>query len=656
AHLAAVLDGQDEPGAAMLIAVIVGTGGIGKTWLALQWAYQHLDRFPDGQLHVNLRGFDPSGSPVPPAMVMRGFLDALGVESTRIPSELDAQIGLYRSLLAGRRMLVVLDNARDTAQVAALLPGSPTCVVLVTSRHRLDGLTTAHGARLLHLGFLTDDEARELLASRIGRERFHAEPDAVEELLAYCAGLPLAVSVAAARVGRQPQFPLNALVEELRDRRGRLDALETGDSPASLRAVLSWSYHMMSPTTGAAFGLLGLAPGNDISLYAAASLLGLSTADARLMLRELDHGHLVQQHAPGRYRMHDLVHLYAMDRTGHDHAEESRARAMRRLIDFYVHTAFAADRLLQPLLPPVKLGEPVTGCQPCPLPDQRAALAWFTVERANLLAAQDLAAARGWAESVYQLAWVLTTFLYRQGDFHAVLAVWQAGQTAAQQVNDPVTQTGAHQLLGAVFTELGRHTDALRHLTLAQDLGDLSGQAYTHHSLGWFWSLQGDNRRAVEHASRALQLCRSLALPAGETRQLTLISWYHAQLGDHESARTSGERALRMARRHQYREDEALAMGILGYIAQHTGQYTAAVDWFEQSHALLRRVGSTYFEATVLDALGRVNTILGEPEAAYRAWQRALQLCQQQHRTADVDRIQRQLDALHLRQPDLPDA
>jgi DNA-binding SARP family transcriptional activator len=643
----AVLDEQSDPGPTMPISVICGTAGIGKTWLALHWAHQHLDRFPDGQLHVDLHGFGPSGSPVAPAVALRGFLEALGVEPAAIPPEIGAQTGLYRSLLADKRMLVLLDNARTTAQVAPLLPGSPTCAVVVTSRHRLDGLTTAHGARSLQLDLLPDSEARELLTRDLDDDRVAAEPGAVAELLAYCAGLPLAISIVAARAGRYPRFPLAALADELRDFDGRLDALETGDSHADLRALLSWSHHALSPPTAAAFGLLGLAPGDDISLPAAASLLALPVADARLVLRELEHGHLVRQHVPGRYRMHDLVRLYAVDRANQDHPEESRTQALRRLVDFYLHTAFAGDRLLQPLLPSIRLGEPAGHCRPHPLPDQRAALAWFTAEHPNLLAIQHLAAEHGWAASVYQLAWTLTTFLYRQGHFHDVLAAWQAGHAAAEQLDDPASQAGAHQLLGAILTELGRHHEALRHLARAEDLGDLAAQANTHHTLGWFWSLQGDQRRALEHADQALRLYRTLGMPAGETRQLTVISWYHAQAGDHDKARTAGEVALAAARRHQHREDEALALGVFGYIAQHTGEHTAAVDWYQRSHTLLHEVGSTYFEATALDLLGQTHSALGEAGLACHAWERALELCRVQRRTADADRIQRQLEAPH---------
>ncbi len=641
AHLTAVLG---EPNATMPVSVICGAAGIGKSWLAMHWAHQHLDRFPDGQLHVDLHGFGPGGNFVAPATALRGFLDALGVEPAAVPPEIDARIGLYRSLLAGKRVLVVLDNARATAQVAPLLPGSPTCAVLVTSRHRLEGLTTAHGARPLQLDLLADTEARELLARGIDRDRVTAEPGAVAELLARCAGLPLAISIVVARAGRHPRFPLAELAEELRDVNGRLDALTTGDSRIDLRALLSWSHQALSPPAAAAFGLLGLAPGDDISLSAAASLLALPTAEARLVLRELEDGHLVEQHVPSRYRMHDLVRLYAIDCAGHDHPEGSRGQALRRLVDFYVHTAFAGDRLLQPLLSPIELPDSASACHP--LRDHRAALVWFTAELPNLLAAQRLAAEHGWAVSVYQLARLLTTFLYRQGRFHDVRTVWRAGLAATEQPNE---QAAAHQLLGAVLAELGEDREALRHLARAEALGGPAGQADTHHALGWFWSLRGDHRRALTHAGQALRLYRALGMPAGETRQLTVIGWYHAQAGDYDSASASGGVALASARRQGHREDEAIVLGLFGYIAQHAGRHAAAIEWYQQSHTLLHEVGSTYFEAGALDFLGQAHSALGEADLARPAWERALDLCRAQHRAGDAERIQRQLDAIETR-------
>jgi DNA-binding SARP family transcriptional activator/transcriptional regulator with XRE-family HTH domain len=410
ARLSAVLDEYEERADQVAIWALSGAGSIGKTALALQWAHKNLDRFPDGQLWVNLRGFDPSGEPMSSEQAVRGFLGALGVDPAAIPADPEAQAGLYRSLVAGKRMLVVLDNARDSGQVIPLLPGRPGCMVLVTSRRQLTGLVISHGARLLDLDVLPGEDARELLARYLGADRMAAEPDAVTELLSCCAGLPLAISIAAARAVAHPGFPLAVLAAELREAATRLDALETGDLTASVRAVLSWSYRALDPQAVAVFGLMGLAPGPDIGLSAAASLTMLPVTRVRAVLRDLETASLVQQHEPGRYKMNDLLRLAAADQVSRDQPADARTAALRRVTDFYLHTAFAASQQLSPQLQSASLGKPADGCVPCPVADRAAALEWFDAEYPCLLAALDVAVEEGWHSLVWQLAGALNSF------------------------------------------------------------------------------------------------------------------------------------------------------------------------------------------------------------------------------------------------------
>jgi hypothetical protein len=292
----------DGEGQALTLAVIDGMAGMGKSTLIRHWAHQHLDRFPDGQLWVDLRGFGPSGEPMAAELAVRGFLGALGVPPDLVPADLNAQSGLYRSLVAGRRMLVVLDNARDTQQVIPLLPGDKNCTALVTSRRHLAGLVTAHGARRVQIDVFPQPEARELLARYLGTARLDAEPEATTALLEFCAGLPLALSVMAARAAGHPEFPLSVLAEELEESAARLNALDTGEISGSLQAVLSWSYDALDSRAVTMIGLLGLAPGPDISLSAAASLAALPVSRARVVLRDLENASLIQEHVPNRYR------------------------------------------------------------------------------------------------------------------------------------------------------------------------------------------------------------------------------------------------------------------------------------------------------------------------------------------------------------------
>ncbi|MCA1601058.1 MAG: hypothetical protein LC776_05250, partial [Acidobacteria bacterium] len=286
--LTGALGPGSDAGSTVTTLVIGGVGGIGKTALALHWAHQNIEQFPDGQLYVNLRGFDPSGTMMPPGVAVRGFLDAFGVEPGAIPVDLDAQAGLYRSLVAGKQILIVLDNAHDTDQIAPLLPGGPSCTVLVTSRHQLMGLVTAYGAQPLNLDMLSEAEARELLARHLGDDRVTAELEAVDELLEICAGLPLALGIVAARAATHPDFTLSVLAEELRGTSDRLDALDAGELHANLRAVFSWSYQALDAEAAKAFSLLGLTPGPDISLAAVANLTAQSPTRARALLRDLE--------------------------------------------------------------------------------------------------------------------------------------------------------------------------------------------------------------------------------------------------------------------------------------------------------------------------------------------------------------------------------
>ena len=357
ASLDAILprQGQGGPGqdAAVVISVIAGTAGVGKTALAVHWAHRVAARFPDGQLYVNLRGFDPCGPAADPAQALRGFLDAFALPPERIPASLDAQMALYRSLLAGKRVLVVLDNARDAEQVRPLLPGSPGCLAIVTSRNHLTGLIATQGAHPLDLDLLTPAEARELLARRLGTGRAGGEPEAVDEIIAGCAGLPLALTIAAARAATSPGFPLDVFAAELREASRVLDPFDAGDVATDVRAVFSWSYRALSPDAARLFRLLSLHPGPDITVTAAASLAGIPAARARALLAELTRGHLLAEPRPGQYAFHDLLRAYATEQTHAHDDDDARRSAAGRVLDHCLHAAHAAATLIDPYFAPV---------------------------------------------------------------------------------------------------------------------------------------------------------------------------------------------------------------------------------------------------------------------------------------------------------------
>ncbi|MGH3620632.1 MAG: ATP-binding protein [Sciscionella sp.] len=651
AALSAALDEVAGQNNTVVISALGGTGGIGKTWLALRWAHEHLTEFPDGQLFVDLHGYAPTGGPVAPARAVRGFLDALGVDSGRIPVELDAQVALFRSLVAGRRLLIVLDNARDTSQVISLLPGSPSCTVLVTSRDRLAGLVTGHGARPLPVDVLSEPESRALLLARLGAARLAAEPDAVGEVLACCAGFPLALSVVAARAQTHPELALAVVAAELRETATRLGALDEGDPAASVPAVLSWSTRALTPEQGRVFGLLGIAPGPDISLPAAASLTALPTAEVGVLLRGLERVSLVQQGPAGRWWMHDLVRLHATDHAHHTQPEHERNAALRRLAEFYTHTAHTGDRLLSPHREPLEFDPPVAGCYPRSLDDAAAGLGWFDAEHPCLLATQRLAAARGWHATVWRLAWTLTSYHHRRGRLHDNVAAWQAGLAAAPHLPEPTMRIQAYRLLGDAYARVGRHEEAMEHLqhalTLAKYTGELTQQAHTHHILGWAWERRGQDQRALEHTTHALHLFQILNEPVREARALNAMGWCEARLGRYAQGRAHCEAALTLHRRHHDRGGEAATLDSLGYLAHHTGEHTQARDYYQHALTLYRDLSHTYDEADTLDGLGHTHAALGDHQHARAVWQQALQLYQAQYRSHDADRVQHQLDTLN---------
>jgi DNA-binding SARP family transcriptional activator len=635
---------------AVVISVIGGTAGIGKTALAVHWAHRVAPRFPDGQLYVNLRGFDPSGTPMAPAEAVRGFLDALGVPARQIPADPVGQAALYRSRLAGRRMLIVLDNARDAEQVQLLLPGSPGCLALVTSRNQLGGLIALNGAVPLTLDLLTVDEARDLLISRLGHERVRADEHAAAELIGLCARLPLALNVAAANAALHPARPLAQLAGELRDASGPLDRLTTGDRAADVRAVFSWSYDVLDPDAASVFRLLGLHPGPDISLPAAACLTALEPSRAHRALDKLAAAHLLIEHSPGRYCFHDLLGVYAAEQARACQDEAGLKEALRRVCDFYTHTGHAAARSLDPRRPPLRLDPPASGVHPHPLAGDPEAVAWFAAEHANLLAAQRTAATQRWHATVWQLAWTLSTFHYRRGHRFEELAVWQAALDAAAHLPDPGARIGAHRLIGRIHTDLGHRHEATEHLhqalTLAEHHQDHVEQARTHRQLAWAAAQDGDDLQALEHASRALALFRTLGQSAWEADALNAVGWYAARLGDYDTARTHCQTALTLHRNRDDREGAANTLDSLGYVEHCTGRYRLAIDYYRQALVLLRSLGNMYQSASTLDRLGDPHAALGQHQQARTAWHQALELYQQQGRTEDAERVQSRLDAL----------
>jgi DNA-binding SARP family transcriptional activator len=606
--------------AAVPVAVITGTAGVGKTALAVRWAHRVADRFPDGQLYVNLRGFGPAGAITEPAAALRGFLVALDVPARRIPPDLDGQAALYRSVLAGRRMLVVLDNARDAEQVRPLIPGSAGCLTVVTSRNRLAGLVAAEGARPLELDVMTRAEARNLLAHRIGPRRVDAESDAAAEIVTSCAGLPLALALMAARAAQRPDSPLRALAEEVRRVRGLPDPLDTDDAATDLRAVFSWSYRSVSPAAAALFRQLGLHPGPDITAAAAASLAGLDAGPTRALLTELARAHLLDEPVPGRYSAHDLLRAYAAELSGAVDPPAQRSATVRRVLDHYQHTAYAAALLLHPLRDRTEPDPPAPGTTPERLTDQDHAQAWLDAEYPVLLAAIDRAGSAGSYAAAWQITWALADHVQRRGHWQDWVRIQTMALHAARCLDDRAKQAHAHRGLGRAYARLGRLTDADNHyrqaLRIFDDLGDLRGQGHTRRGLAWLLEHRGDHARSLRQNEAALALFSAAGYRTAEADSRNAIGWNLAHLGEYRAALAQCEQARDLL---DDLDDQHILISVLdsiGYIRSHLDDQAGAVAVYEQALTGARRLGDRYLEGRVAANLAGCLERVGDPTAA----------------------------------------
>lgn len=622
-----------------VVVVLSGTAGIGKTALAVHWAHRVAAHFPDGQLHVNLQGYAPDGAPLDPARVVRGFLDAFGVAAERVPVGVPAQVGLYRSLLAGRRVLVVLDNARDAEQVRPLLPGSPTCLTVVTSRDELSSLVV-EGAHRLALDLLPAEEARQLLVRRLGAGRVAAEPETVAEVVRRCAGLPLALAIVAARASARPRFPLATLAGELRQARDSLDPFAAGDGTADARVAFSCSYRWLSPAAATLFRRLGAHPGPELTAPAAASLVGVAPAEVRPALAELTRAHLLDEPAPGRFASHDLLRAFAAEQAYRMDPADDRRAAARRCLDHYLHTAYAAAMLLYPYRDPITLVPASPGVTPERLADRGRARAWFEAEQVVLLAAVRQAADTGFAEHSWQLTWALGDFLDWRGQWHDLLAVHRIALRAASRLSDPTGQAHIRRGLARAYIRLGRLRPARTHLDRAIELsrlvGDNATEAASHLNLSLLLEHQGRLDEALRHSQRAYGLFRAAAHLAGQARSLNAVGWYHCLLGDHAQALACCRRALALQTRIGSRNDLASTMDTLGYAQDKLGRHREAVASYRQAVALYRETGDRYHEADTLVHLGEDHQALGERGPASDAWRRAIEiLAELRHPAAD---------------------
>jgi DNA-binding SARP family transcriptional activator/tetratricopeptide (TPR) repeat protein len=625
--LTSLLAQPDESRGTVVISAIDGMAGIGKTALAVHWAHQVASEFPDGQLFVNLRGFDPSGLPAAAEGVVRDFLGALGVPPAMIPASAEAQAALYRTVLASRRVLIVLDNAYDADQVRLLLPGSSGCFVLVTSRARQVSLAASEGAHLLNLDVPSVSEARELLSRRLGTGLVAAEPEAAGELIRLCARLPLALGIVAARAAASPGIGLAELANELGDTVGRLDALDAATPARGVRAAFSWSYGGLSDAAARMFRLLGIHPGPDISAATAASLVGVPRLAARSALQELAQAGLIVQRVPGRYALHDLVLIFAAEQAEAEGAEQSGV-AFRRLLEHYLRTGYGAALALNRHRAPITLPTAQPGVMPEEVAEYDQAVAWFETERQGLEAAIVAAADARLDLYAWQLAWTLTDFLNWRGYWHNHIAILGIALAATQRLGESAGESSIHRGLARAFAQLDRLSEAVDHLhqslAICRKLADLVGQGHAHMGLAVVTEQQGRIPESLDHGQHALDLYRRGHHQPGEAAALNAIGWCRALLGQYEQASDHSEQALALYQMLGDQVGAAYSWDTLGYVHRHLGDYSLAEACYQSALELFRDLGIAYSTADTLIHLGDTYRQTGDIEAARNAWEQAL--------------------------------
>jgi DNA-binding SARP family transcriptional activator/tetratricopeptide (TPR) repeat protein len=620
-ELAALDEVRDA--SAVVISAIDGMAGVGKTALALRAAHRIADRYPDGQLFLDLHGHTPGTEPVEPVDALDYLLRALGVPGTQVPSGLAERAALYRTRLAGRRMLILLDNAATETHVQPLLPGAPGCLVLVTSRRRLAGLDHT---QTLSLDILPVPDAVALVTRTVGDERTAGEPAGlVAELAELCGRLPLAIRIAAARLRSHPAWDLSHLVERLRDRRDRLIELDAGQR--SVTAALDLSYQHLSPDQQHTYRLLGLHPGPEFDRYATAALLDSSPGRAGRMLDQLLDAHLLEEPVTGRYRFHDLTRAHAA-RTGAD----VETAAVDRLLDHYRHTAALAmdagypfEREHRPQIPPVHTPYP-------DLSDPATALAWLDTELPNLMSATAYAAGHDRPEHVLHLAAILHRHLRSRGHQDDAATLHRRALATARATGHRAGELAALIGLGHVHRQLDRYDEAIEHferaLHLARDIGHRAGELDVLNGLGRVHWMQGRYGPATETFGRAQRIARDIGHRAGELDALIGLGHIHWMRGELARAADNYQQVLRIARAAGHRHGELVAMNGLGDIHRQLGRQAQAVDQYRPALRIARAAG---------DRVGQLLALSGLADA-YRRQRRYRQAGEQYQQILDIAR------------------
>ena len=633
ADLALMAAGQE--GAAVVITAIDGVAGIGKTALAVHFAHLAAAAFPDGQLFVNLRGFDPDHPPLRPEDVLARFVRTLGADPAGLPADPDELAAMYRSQLSGKRVLVVLDNAASAEQVRPLLPGTEGCLAIVTSRNRLSGLVALDGAQRLTLDMLPPGQAVALIARIAGDERAAADPAATRRLAELCGRLPLALRITAERAAAHPHLSIADLAEELTAENDRLDVLSTDEQASQVRAVFSWSYQALAPGAARAFRLLGLHPGQDISTAAAAALLDTPVPGTRRLLRTLTGGHLLEETGRDRYQFHDLVRVYATERARASEPEPHRADAIRRLLTWYLHAADAFGRIFNPDNRHLLLDPPSPSCMPPAFTTHRQAWHWAESELANLVPVLRLAATAGDDVLAWQfpVAFMIICDLFRH--LADIIPGLRSALPISRKLGDRSAEAWILITLAEAYLYVGELDEVIRCCKSALGISAATGDWY------YQWTAQQleglaylDLERfseAIEHLKQALAIARKVSDLRPEGMSLTWLGAVHERLGAFETAIGLREQAVTALKQARNRWQHGYALQQLAEAYHRYGRTSDAIGNYQQAQAIFRQIGDQRTEAGVLSQLGHAQKTAGQDDAARQSWQQALAIFEQLH-------------------------
>ncbi|WP_330270428.1 tetratricopeptide repeat protein [Lentzea sp. NBC_00516] len=613
------------------VMVIEGAAGMGKSSLVLRWAHDHASEFPGGQLFADL-----GGEPGAPALaVLHGFLRALGMEPAALPQEVGTASAAYRSVLAQRSVLVVLENVANAGQVLPFIPGTGTSALVVTSRARLTG-PDMNGVSALHLGELAEAEAARLLRAYLGEV---AERESVEVLVDRCAGLPLALAIVAARAAEEQDLP--SLAAEFDDADDELDVFDSADGDNRLRAVFTWAYTSLSEADARVLRVLGTSPATELTAASVASLLAVRGVAATRHLRRLTSRNLLTQRSRHRFHMHPLVRSFARQMCVATDESGDIMNATRRLVDFYTHTARAADRMLYPNRSAVLLSAPAEGSDPLTFDGEDDAVRWLGVEYRELRAALDEAVHGSWHEQAWHLARSLDTYHYRSGRLAENVETSRVGVIAAVALDDTVWTAIALRQLGRAYTRVGDFDEASqclrRSLASIGEDGDDAELGHVHHDLARLAARSGDHAAALRHSSEALRRYREARNAIGESHALNALGRAQGELGDDEAAIRSCAESLALSEKLGNRSGRVVALDNLGVLSRRTGAFDQAVAHFSEAVRLAAEQEDRFFEAEVTERLGLVLASRGDAGAA-EVLRRARDLFSSQHRTVEAQR------------------